>query len=273
MITDPQGIIERVNESFTQITGYQAAEVIGNTPRMLHSGRHGSDFYDAIWQAVEEKGHWEGEIWNRRKDGEIYPQWEAISAIYDRSGRLEHYLAVFHEISQQKRLERELEHLATHDRLTGIFNRTKLYELLEAAEGARDRYGAPFSIIMFDIDHFKAVNDRFGHQVGDAVLQELTRRVRNSLRAPDHVGRWGGEEFLVLASHTRREGARQLAERIRRAVGDLPFPGVGRVTISLGVAEMQSRIALEDLEERADTALYAAKDAGRNRVCVAGGAE
>ncbi|MDZ7811248.1 MAG: GGDEF domain-containing protein [Arhodomonas sp.] len=132
-------------------------------------------------------------------------------------------------------MEAELERLATHDRLTGIYNRTKLYERLDIAREENERYGTPFSVVMFDIDHFKAINDTYGHGAGDAVLRELTERVQGVLRETDHLGRWGGEEFLILAGHADRAGAEQLAERIREVVADEPFPTVGAVTVSLGV--------------------------------------
>jgi diguanylate cyclase (GGDEF)-like protein len=147
-----------------------------------------------------------------------------------------------------------------------VYNRAKLYELLDGARHEHERYGTPFAVIMFDIDHFKAVNDRHGHGTGDAVLRELGRRTQGLMRETDHFGRWGGEEFLVIATHTEATGAVELAERIRLSVAEEPFPGVGTVTVSLGVAEIGPGEPLEYLEERADTALYRAKEAGRNRV-------
>jgi diguanylate cyclase (GGDEF)-like protein/PAS domain S-box-containing protein len=266
LITDVRGTILRVNEAFTNITGYTAEEVKGNNPRMLASGHHGQAFYDQMWQQLLEEGHWEGEIWNRRKNGETYPEWESITAVRDEWGKVAYYVAVFHDISEQKILEAELERLASHDRLTGVYNRAKLYDLLDGARQEHIRYGTPFAIIMFDIDHFKAVNDEYGHGTGDAVLRELCHRVSGLMRDTDHFGRWGGEEFLVLATHTASEGAAELAERIRCRVEAEPFPDVGTVTISLGVAEIRSNESLEHLEERADAALYQAKEAGRNRV-------
>ena len=269
LITDAKGTIERVNPAFTEITGYAPEEVIGANPRILASGIQGADFYQAMWHRLQEADQWEGEIWNRRRNGEIYPEWESISAVRDEQGRVEHYVAVFHEISEQKRLESELERLATHDRLTGIYNRTKLYELLDNAQSERARYATPFSVIMFDIDHFKAINDHYGHTIGDAALRELTLQVGSILRETDHFGRWGGEEFLILATHTRQAEAVRLAERIRAAVANTVFEQVGAITVSLGVAEIQPADNLDHLEERADEALYAAKAAGRNRVVEA----
>ncbi|MFN2349258.1 MAG: GGDEF domain-containing protein [Thioalkalivibrio sp.] len=273
MITDPAGTIERVNAAFTTITGYPPEEVIGANPRILASGKQDADFYAALWRQLNEQDHWEGEIWNRRRNGEIYPEWESITAVRDEEGKVANYVAVFHEITEQKRLEAELERQATVDCLTGIYNRTKLYELLEAAREENKRYSTPFSVIMCDIDHFKAVNDTYGHGTGDSVLRELTERVQGVLRETDHLGRWGGEEFLILAGHADREGAEHLAERVRWIVADKPFPAVGVVTASLGVAEFRAGETLERLEERADEALYAAKETGRNRVRMEPGHE
>jgi len=178
----------------------------------------------------------------------------------------EGFIWVFQDITEQRRLEAELERLATHDRLTGIYNRTKLYELLEAAHAEHERYGTRFSVVMFDIDDFKAINDTYGHGAGDTVLRELTQRVQGILRESDHLGRWGGEEFLILASHTDRVGVEHLAERVRWVVADAPFSAVGAVTVSVGVAELTSGDTLAHMEERADEGLYAAKKAGGNRV-------
>ncbi|MFP4146331.1 MAG: PAS domain S-box protein [Halorhodospira sp.] len=266
MITDAGGTIERVNPAFTQVTGYEPSEVIGTNPKILASGEHDADFYAALWRQLLEQDHWEGEVWDRRKNGEIYPQWESITAVRDERGEVARYVAVFHEITEQKRLETELERLATHDPLTGIYNRAKLYELLESARREKQRYGTPFAVVLFDIDNFKAINDTYGHGAGDSALRELTERVQSVLRDTDHFGRWGGEEFLILADHTNRAGAEHLAERIRQMVADEPFSMVGAVTVSLGLAEMQAGESLEHLEERADEALYGAKAEGRNRV-------
>ncbi|MCS4504774.1 PAS domain S-box protein [Arhodomonas aquaeolei] len=269
MITDANGVIERVNPAFTTLTGYPASEAVGATPALLRSGHHDEAFFARMWTAVREQGRWEGEIWNRCRDGVVQPHWESIAAVYDHARRVEHYVCVFHDISEHKRLLTELEHLATHDRLTGVTNRGRLYTLLQAAESAFTRYSTPFSVVLFDIDWFKSVNDRFGHPVGDRTLIELTHRVAAILREADQFGRWGGEEFLVLAAHTDLRGATVLAERIRRAVADAPFPGVGPVSVSLGVAEMRFGWTLAMLTERADAALYEAKATGRDRVVVA----
>jgi len=270
LITNVRGTILRVNDAFTAITGYTSEEVVGENPRLLASGCHERAFYDGLWGQLSETGHWEGEIWNRRKNGEIYPEWEAITAVRDEWGKVAYYVAVFHDISEQKRLEGELERLATHDRLTGVYNRAKLYELLDNARHEHERYGTPFAVIMFDIDHFKAVNDQHGHSTGDAVLRELGRRTQGLMRETDHFGRWGGEEFMVLLPETDAAGAKRVAENLRAVVVGEEFPAVGQVTISLGVVQLRSDESFTELLMRVDDALYAAKEGGRNRVALAG---
>jgi diguanylate cyclase (GGDEF)-like protein/PAS domain S-box-containing protein len=163
----------------------------------------------------------------------------------------------------------KLRAMALRDPLTGITNRGGIQQRIERAREEHERYGTPFSVIMFDIDHFKRINDRFGHPAGDAVLQTLTRRIDGALRETDAQGRWGGEEFLVHTAQTEEQGAGEVAERLRRIIADDPFEGVGRVTISLGVAVHQRGESVEALEARVDDALYRAKDNGRNQVAIA----
>ncbi len=270
MLLSPDWRIERVNDAFTRLTGYTAEEVIGSDPALLDSEENGEPLVERLADVLSRQDCWEGEIYRCHKDGHAIPLWESVCSVTNAVGEVEHYVSVFHDISEQKRIERELEHLATHDRLTGACNRGRIYQLLDEAETARQRYDAPFSVLMFDIDHFKRVNDTFGHQAGDRVLVELARRVDSLMRATDKFGRWGGEEFLVIATHTPLNGAVKLAERLRAIIADEPFPGLGRITISIGVAQMHDEMSIEDLEAAADRALYAAKDAGRNRVQVAG---
>jgi len=269
LIADPQGRIERVNQAFTQITGYQPEEVIGRNPRLLQSGVHGPAFYRAMWQRLQSQGYWEGEVWNRRKSGEIYPEWESISLVRDDQGAAEHYVAAFHDISERKRLEAELERLATYDGLTGAFNRNRFEGLLDDELERAERYAAPLSLVMFDLDHFKRVNDRHGHEVGDRVLQAVAAAVRQELRAPDRIGRWGGEEFLVMLPETGLPDAGRLAERLRARV-EGAHPEAGDVSISLGVAAYGPGESRKAFLKRLDDALYRAKAGGRNRVEVAG---
>jgi|GEM_PF-1940830 len=201
----------------------------------------------------------------RRPDGEerqIRAVWQAIQ---DQDGGNQRLVGTNEDVTEQRELQSELEHRAAHDPLTDLFNRAKIRQLLRAAQAAYTRHRTPFAVLLLDVDHFKRVNDRYGHGAGDAVLWEMARRVESVLRENDHMGRWGGEEFLIVASQTDEAGAATLAERVRRNVGDTPFEGVGTVTISLGVAAVESGTTLEALEQRADRALYAAKRNGRNQ--------
>ena len=267
LITDVEGRIQRVNDAFTRITGYSEGEVVGRNPSILQSGQHDRAFYERLWGELRVHDHWEGEIWNRRRNGNIYPEWESITAVRNEWGQVEHYVAVFHDISEQKRLEAELEHEASTDRLTGACNRLRFDTELESALARFHRYGTETALIMFDMDHFKWFNDTRGHDAGDRVLREVTERVANAIREPDTLARWGGEEFTLILPETDAEGARDLAERLRRAVGDEPVADAGHVTISLGVTRMGAGDDADSLLKRLDNALYRAKELGRNTVC------
>jgi diguanylate cyclase (GGDEF)-like protein/PAS domain S-box-containing protein len=268
LITDAASRIERVNPAFTDITGYEAEEVLGHTPAVLQSGEHDTSFYKGMWRALARDDHWEGEIWNRRKSGEVYPEWESISAVRDDFGEIVHYVAVFHDISVQKRLEEELEREATTDRLTGAANRLRFEQSLEDALRRRRRYQQPTALIMFDLDHFKVVNDTHGHDAGDRVLQFVVERVGALIRETDLLARWGGEEFIVILPETDATGAFRLAERMRRQIAGRPIPEVGTVTASLGVTVATDDDDSNTLLKRLDQVLYQAKDEGRNRTLL-----
>lgn len=269
-ITDADGRILRANPAFEEITGYSAAESIGANPReLLKSGAHGRTFYLDLFNRLDEQGHWEGEIWDRRKDGVLIPLYMSITALRSGDdGPVEHYVAVFHDISRQKHLEAELERQALHDRLTGVPNRRHLESLLEQEASRSDRHGESFSVLLLDLDRFKAVNDTFGHDVGDEVLQTLVRVLQERLRKSDVVGRWGGEEFMILLPATDLQHARKVAGTLRSRVGKAVFPGPGHITVSIGVSEYQPGEPLKDTFKRADDALYEAKRRGRNRVAA-----
>ncbi|WP_353653837.1 MULTISPECIES: GGDEF domain-containing protein [Halomonadaceae] len=172
-------------------------------------------------------------------------------------------------MSEQKRLERELEQQATHDRLTGLYNRGFFDQVLDKEIGRAARYGHPLSLILMDIDHFKAINDTYGHLVGDEILKGLAASMARRLREPDTPAWWGGEEFIALLPATQATEARELAEGIRKQVADEAFPDVGHITISLGMAELEPGESLKDLTRRGDDALYAANSAGRDQVRMA----
>ena len=175
-------------------------------------------------------------------------------------------LGTLQDITEQKELQHELEYRASHDPLTDLYNRAKLQQQLRTAKAAYDRHGVTFALILADIDHFKSINDNWGHSAGDAVLWEISRRMTNQLRTTDCLGRWGGEEFLILATHTDEQGATQLAERVRESICEAEIQGIGTITASFGVAAIEPGCHLETLENRADKALYVAKERGRNQV-------
>jgi len=268
LITDAEQRIVRVNGAFSEITGYRAEEVIGQTPRLFQSGRHDEAFYNRLWQALAEQGHWQGEIWNRDRAGNLFPVWESITAVSDDDGAVTHYVALFHNISDRKQREQELNRQALVDHLTGAGNRRALDHDLVRAISQHDRGRAPVSLVLLDVDHFKRINDTLGHDHGDRILCALVARVQACLRAEDALYRWGGEEFCILLSHTSAAGARILAERVRQLVGADPLEGLA-ITVSLGVATRLPGESAEALMARADEALYAAKRAGRNRCVVA----
>ncbi|MGM0477531.1 MAG: GGDEF domain-containing response regulator [Pseudomonadota bacterium] len=269
-ITNHAGLIERVNPAFEAVTGYSAKEAIGQTPALLKSGHHDPEFYRRMWRALEQDGQWSGEVWNRRRDGSVFPEWESITALRDEKGEVTHYVAIFHDITHQKELEAQLERRATHDTLTDILNRRKLDEHLAHEVARHHRDHQPLALVILDIDHFKRFNDTHGHQLGDRVLIEVVNRVGGRLRATDVFGRWGGEEFLAILPDTDLKGAAALAEELREYVASTPMEeGVAGVTISLGVATLEDDDSAEELLKRADDALYQAKEEGRDRIIIA----
>jgi len=248
-------------------------------------------FYQAMWQRLLREGFWQGEIWDMRRDGSEHPSLVSISAVRNAEGALCNFVGYYMDISDRKRdeaeLERyrqnleqlvqartqaleqantELERLATTDPLTGLFNRRTFLERGAQCQLNAQRYEAPYSVIIVDIDDFKSINDRFGHDKGDQVLKTVVQRLRVGLREADTLARWGGEEFIVLSTQSTCEGASQLAERMRQTLVESPIESIGQVTASFGVAGYVAGDTLDTLVKRADAGLYAAKHAGRN--CV-----
>lgn len=267
LITDAEMRIEKVNRAFTEITGYQADDVIGRTPKLFKSGRHEATFYAELWDTLLATGHWQGEIWNRDKHGDIYPIWQSITAVRDEEGNIRNFVSVFHNITERKRIEYELERQASLDHLTGIPNRRAFDVAMQQAIQQASQQDSAFSLIIFDIDRFKSINDTHGHDTGDAIIKQLTDTVKACLRNSDIVSRWGGEEFTILLQHTPLDGAATFAQRIRRAVEQTDFQGLP-VTISIGITQFHQGDSAKCLIARADEALYQAKRSGRNRVEV-----
>ena len=225
LITDPDSNILRVNQAFEDITGYSAEEVIGQNPRILQSGRHDAAFYQAMWSALLGTGKWSGEIWDKRKNGEIYPKFMTITAVYDDKQQVTHYVAVSSDISQRKQSEQEIHQLAFYDPLTKLPNRRLLLDRLQQAMAVSMRNGRHGALLFLDLDHFKTINDTQGHAMGDLLLIEVAHRLQTCVREGDSVARLGGDEFVVVLeelSSQPDEAATQtelVAEKIRNELG------------------------------------------------------
>ncbi len=261
MITDAHGRILRVNPAFQNITGYAAAECIGQRPSCLKSGAHDDTFYQRMWAALKGAGQWRGEIWNRRKNGEVYPEWLAISAVRDELGEVTHYIGVFTDITERKAQEERIAHLAHHDALTDLPNRVLLHDRLNIAlEHARDRQGR-LAVLFIDLDMFKHINDTLGHIQGDQLLVQVADRLRQLTPAIDTVARMGGDEFVMLVRGDADDASRR-AQTILNALL-APFEIAGRsmhITTSIGISLYpEDADNPDDLLRHADVALYQAK--------------
>lgn len=268
IVTNAAGIIESVNPAFTRLTGYRAEEVVGQTPAVLSSGRHDQRFYTEMWQKIREEGHWQGEVWNRRRNGEVYPELLTIAAIHDEGGTLTHYAALFNDISELKDNEERIRNLAYYDPLTNLPNRRLFHDRLSVAIAHAHRSKTQLAVIFVDLDRFKRINDSLGHGVGDQLLQEVTTRLLGAVREDDTVARMGGDEFLILLTEVVDidhvvHVARRIIESMTR-----PMQLNGRelvVTCSLGISIYpDDDTDIDNLIQNADTAMYRAKDAGRN---------
>ncbi|WP_018649555.1 MULTISPECIES: sensor domain-containing diguanylate cyclase [unclassified Thioalkalivibrio] len=266
LITDPEGTITYVNAAFEELMGYSRRDVLGANPRRFRSGSHDDAFYRGMWESLERGETFRGEFVNRRRDGSLIHLEQTITPVLDDHGEISHYVALGKDVTDRVRMEDEIRRVAHTDWLTGVANRLSLGNTLEAEIERSQRYGRPLSLIMFDLDHFKAVNDRYGHDAGDEVLKALAKTVSAELRDADTLGRWGGEEFIILVPETRLVGATAMAEKLRQAVAAMSVPGVPGVTASFGVAERASGDSAKLLARRADEAMYQAKRAGRDRV-------
>jgi diguanylate cyclase (GGDEF)-like protein/PAS domain S-box-containing protein len=275
MITDPDANILRVNQAFQDITGYDTVEVIGCNPRIFQSGRHDAAFYQALWSGLLKTGKWSGEIWDKRKDGSIYPKMMTITAVRDDNQRITNYVAVFRDISQHKKSEQEIHQLAFYDALTLLPNRRLLLDRLQQSLAVSMRNGRYGSLLFLDMDHFKTINDTRGHAMGDLLLIEVARRLLSCVREGDSVARLGGDEFVVLLenlSSKAEEASSQtkwVAEKIRL---ELDQPYILKdyeclSTVSIGISLFNGHAEnAEDLLMHADVAMYQAKTAGRNAI-------
>jgi diguanylate cyclase (GGDEF)-like protein/PAS domain S-box-containing protein len=267
-ITDLNGHVISLNPSFTRTTEYTAEEVLGKNLRLLQSGRQDETFYQNMWQEIVERGHWQGEIWNRRKSGETYPEWLTINALRNAQNEVVNYIGVYVDISRINHSETHLEHLAHHDPLTGLPNRRQLDERLLLAINRARRTTGKFAVLFLDLDQFKKVNDIQGHQSGDELLQLAAQRMLDQLRSTDMLARLGGDEFmLILEDIAEQEGATRIARQLVHALSE-PFLLMNGSTVNIGCSIGISLYpangeTADTLTHRADIALYMAKEAGR----------
>ena len=267
VITDPKGLIMTVNEAFVTVTGYTEREAIGKTTNLLKSGKHSAEFYTEMWHQIDSKGWWQGEVWNKRKNGEIYPEWLTINSVKDAQGNLLHYVGIFSDISVVKESQKRIEYLATHDELTGLPNRALYVDRLKLAIAKATRSKTQVAVMFVDIDNFKFVNDSMGHDVGDLLIRQVAGRIADCVRAGDTVARFGGDEFTILIENTRPAEVSATAQRI---INELSLPHILEerkvyATASIGICVYpEDGTDVQALLKSADVAMYRAKDSGKN---------
>ncbi len=285
IVTDADMLIQRVNPAFTQITGYSAEDMVGKIPEALNSGRQDAMFYRAMWQTIQRDGYWQGEVWNKRKNGEIYPEWFTITAIKDGDGNTTHHVGTFYDITDRNGSEERIRILAFYDPLTKLPNRRLLQERIDQAIAASAYSRQHAALLFLDLDRFKILNDTYGHNMGDQLLLEVTRRLQVCVREDDTIARLGGDEFVMILNSLDKYAtkaavqAKHLAEMIGEALAKpyhllVPF-SQSQATItyhssaSIGVVLfLGQESSTEELMKYADMAMYEAKHAGRDTVCV-----
>lgn len=267
VITDSEASIISINPAFSLASGYSQDEVFGKNPRMFSSGRHDDDFYRVMWSSVNTYGSWAGEIWDRHKEGFIYPKWMKIIALKDKQDKVTNYVAISTDLSTRKEAERNIEHLAYYDVLTDLPNRTLLHDRIKQQIAAAHRDNQQFALLFVDLDRFKYVNDSMGHAVGDRLLQAVALRLKKSVREGDTVSRVGGDEFVVLLRETNTEGAARVAQSLMNnlqplyEIDGMYLPAHASIGISL---YPDNGMDIDTLIKHADVAMYRAKEEGRN---------
>ncbi|MFP4164033.1 MAG: putative bifunctional diguanylate cyclase/phosphodiesterase [Chitinispirillaceae bacterium] len=268
IITDPQGMILKINPGFTYITGYQSEEVLGNTPALLKSDRHGSAFYKKLWNSLKTNGTWQGEIWNRRKNGEIYPEWLVINSLRDEENKTTHYIGIFTDITRSLRNENEIQRRAYYDSLTGLPNRILLQDRLTFMINHARRNKQLMALLLLDLNRFKLINDTLGYQIGDALLQTVAERLQTCIRDVDAVFRLGDDEFaIILEEIAQQQDAARVAKRILAScampvhLGDHEIYATTSIGISIFPTDGEG---LESILKNAEAAMHRAKEMGIN---------
>ena len=270
IITDSKANILSVNQAFSRITGYSAEEVIGKNPNILHSGRQDAGFYQTMWKIIQDTGRWSGEIWNKRKSGESYLEHLTIAAVKDDGGRVTNYVGSLLDITEQKQSQDRIQQLAYYDQLTGLPNRQLFRDRLEQDMKRVIRVKSSLALLFIDLDRFKEVNDTLGHDKGDILLNEAARRIRQHVRDSDTIARLGGDEFaIILPEYGDESSIDRVVQDVQRELEtqfDLGDDNMVQISCSIGIVFYpQDANNIEDLLKHADQAMYAAKDAGRNR--------
>jgi diguanylate cyclase (GGDEF)-like protein/PAS domain S-box-containing protein len=273
LVTDANNVILRVNKAFADCTGYTAEEVIGKTPQIFKSGRHDRKFFAAMWQSIKRTGSWQGEIWDRRKNGEVYPKWLTISAVKGQDGVVTHYVGAHTDITERKIAEGKINQLAFFDQLTGLPNRTLFLDRLRQAMIACERSGAQGALLFLDLDHFKALNDTMGHDQGDTLLKQVAQLLTENVRQGDTVARLGGDEFVIVLGGLEQQPVnaatdveavcRKLLAALKQdlVLERMEFHSSASIGVTLFTGQQTS---IEDLLKQADMAMYRSKEAGRN---------
>jgi diguanylate cyclase (GGDEF)-like protein/PAS domain S-box-containing protein len=278
LVTDANGLILRVNRAFVDLFGYTQDELRGHNPRTIASGKQDETFYQAMWESVLQTGAWAGEIWNRRKDGEVFPLWLTITAVKNRAGKITHYVGAHTDLTQRKILEEESRRLAFLDPLTQLPNRRLLLDRLDRACLDSARTGQPGAVLFIDLDQFKTLNDTWGHDQGDQLLLQVAQRLRDAVRQGDTVARLGGDEFVIVLKKLpaplteARAQVRQIGDKILSALAQPYVLGAlnYRCTCSIGIALFcDSSTGTHALLRLADQAMYEAKHSGRNALVLA----
>jgi diguanylate cyclase (GGDEF)-like protein/PAS domain S-box-containing protein len=268
VVTDAEGVIIDANPAFCETTGYSRDELLGENPRLMKSNRHDAEFYRRMWTEIGERGRWQGEVWDRRKNGDVYPKWLTITALRDAEGVPVHYVGISSDISVVKRGEAELERRAHYDALTELPNRVLFRDRLQVALRTAERTGTMVALLFLDLDGFKRVNTTLGHRAGDLLLAAVASRLPGCLRASDTVARLGGDEFTVVLTDVEDSDVAAIVARKLLDSFDEPFALDGHqvtVSTSIGIALYpQDGREIDELLKAADTAMYHAKDLGRH---------
>ena len=273
IVTDKEGVILRINEAFTILTGYSNEEIIGQTPRILKSGRQNDDFYKAMWKCIDNDGKWEGEIWDRRKNGEVFVAWLNITAVKDLSGAITHFVSTHTDISERRTSEEKIIRLAFYDALTGLPNRRLFMDRLGQAIASNARRGNKAALLFVDLDNFSTLNDTLGHDVGDKLLQQVAKRLESCVRIGDTVARLGGDEFMLIIEDLSKDPVEAAAQT--ESIGTKIFESLNQQyrlssnefhnTCCIGATLFKDREqTCEDLIKQSVIAIYQAKKAGHN---------